>query len=104
MPGAPLAPQVYEATWNETTVAVKVLAGMDVGAGSGTGTGGGGSTGLSGRQLTLSSPQLASLRAECRMMARLRHPHVVQLLGMCASPPAIVTGELSWRRLRGTLH
>jgi serine/threonine protein kinase len=39
----------------------------------------------------LSSPTLQNLRLECGLMASMRHPNVVQFLGVCACPPAIVT-------------
>lgn len=42
--------------------------------------------------LSLSSPVLASLQKEAGLMAALRHPNCCALLGVCAFPPALVTG------------
>lgn len=79
--------RVYVAKWNETMVAVKVLIGMgtieedgeEEDAGPGTGT------------TPPNDPVLDSLAKESTMMAALRHPNIVGFLGVCLSPPCIVT-------------
>lgn len=73
--------RVYLAKWNETPVAVKVLIGManleDEDAAE--------------KAMTLSNPVLNGLAKESTMMAALRHPNVVGFLGICLSPPCMVT-------------
>jgi len=76
--------KVYLATWNETPVAVKML--VDE------------STALDqlGRPgpapvRDASSPLLAKLREEAGLMASLRHPNIVQFMGLCTLPPCVVT-------------
>lgn len=44
--------------------------------------------------LTLSNPVLVNLQKECGLMASLRHPNVVQFMGVSAFPPAMITGAL----------
>jgi hypothetical protein len=41
---------------------------------------------------TLSNPILCNLQKECGLMASLRHPNVVQFMGVSAMPPAMITG------------
>lgn len=77
----PFAFQVYLATYHEAPAAVKVLVNME--------------------QLqacvedAVSLPQqaLACLQKEAGIIAGLRHPNLLQLLGVCMVPPAIITGE-----------
>lgn len=49
---------------------------------------------------SLSGAALAGLYKEAAIAARLGHPNVIQLLGVCTFPPAIVTGALLFRRGR----
>lgn len=44
----------------------------------------------------LNSPVLASLQQEAALMAALRHPNCVQLLGVCTFPPAMATDALQF--------
>lgn len=78
MPPAPT--QVYLGTLHETQVAVKVLLNVEE---------------LERRPEavpTLSSPQLEELQKEAALMATLLHPNIIQLIGVCAMPPAMVIG------------
>lgn len=43
--------------------------------------------------VTLSSPAMARFYKEAQLMAAMRHPNVISLLGFCVKPPALVTGE-----------
>ncbi len=76
--------KVYAATWHETPVAVKVLVDES------TALDGGGAGGAHALR-SLSSPVMAALAAEAGLMASLRHPHIVQFMGICTLPPAVVT-------------
>ena len=75
--------QVFLATWNETLVAVKLLLSTDDAAAAAAG---------SSASLSLPLPVMDELQKEAGLMASLRHPNVVLFLGVCASPPAVVTG------------
>lgn len=66
---------------------------------SGGGMGGGGSGNESSgppadeeAAVTLSSPAMARFYKEAQLMAAMRHPNVISLLGFCIKPPALVTG------------
>ena len=83
--------RVYQAKWNETPVAVKILIGMDP-------------TEEDEHALTLSSPVLDALAKESTMMAALRHPNVVSFLGVCLQPPSIVTEYCARRSLTDVLR
>lgn len=77
--------RVYSATWRNTEVAVKVFS-------------------LSSKDLLSQYDDfLASLLpkiwAEAEMLATLRHPHVINFLGLCEDPPCIVTEKCA----RGSL-
>ena len=83
---------VYLASRNETLVALKVLLpAVD-------------DSGPSERSRA-PPPVLQALQRECGMMASLRHPNVVLWLGVCYSPPAIITGACvrGGRRLPSSL-
>jgi serine/threonine protein kinase len=74
---------VFLATWNETLVAVKLLLSTeDAAAAAKSGS----------ASLGFPQPALEALQKEAGMMASLRHPNVVLFLGLCTSPPAVVTG------------
>lgn len=76
---------VYLAEWHQIRVAVKVLVGKeDVNRG----------------QLELPEQVLRDLQAEVAMMSRMRHPNVVQFMGVVAAPPALITEYCS----RGSLY
>jgi hypothetical protein len=56
------------------------------------------------RALTMSNPVMESLQKESGMMAALRHPNIVGFLGVCITPPCVVTGALHpgwWGAKRG---
>ncbi|KAI7836883.1 hypothetical protein COHA_009215 [Chlorella ohadii] len=76
---------VYLAEWNQILVAVKVLVGKeDVNRG----------------ELELPGRVLRDLQAEAAVMSRMRHPNVVQFMGLVAVPPALITEYCS----RGSLY
>ena len=117
--------QVYLGSLHETPVAVKILMRLE-----GTEGGQGGHQASSGQQpwgqqgdpqahqqqdqqdhhqqqqelVTLSSPELAGLYKEAELMAAMRHPNVVTLMGVCAYPPALVTEYCSRGSLTDVLH
>ncbi|KAI7839198.1 hypothetical protein COHA_007087 [Chlorella ohadii] len=72
--------QVYLASWFGTEVAVKILIVGHVASAS-----------EAQRALSLSAPIMQKLEAEASLLASLRHPHVVNFLGICHEPPCIVT-------------
>jgi serine/threonine protein kinase len=74
---------VFLATWNETLVAVKLLLSTDDAAAAARSGGG---------LRSLPAPAIAELEKEAGLMASLRHPNIVLFLGVCSSPPAVVTG------------
>ena len=67
---------MFLAHWQQTPVAVKVL--LRAPQGSDT--------------LSLSHPALAGLHREAALMSGMRHPNCCALLGVVATPAAIVTG------------
>lgn len=67
---------VYRATWHGTEVAAKVFQFP------------GGST---CSQAQISTSLLKKIEDEADMLASIRHPNVVQYLGMCSNPPCMVT-------------
>ncbi|PRW33300.1 Serine threonine- kinase CTR1 [Chlorella sorokiniana] len=67
---------VYEGTWREIEVAVKVL--MHRGD-------------FSEGGLVMPDETLAQLQEEAEVMARMRHPAIVQFLGVCSLPACIIT-------------
>ncbi|PRW32905.1 Prolyl 4-hydroxylase subunit alpha-2 isoform A [Chlorella sorokiniana] len=82
--------KVYLASMRETLCAVKLLLSTEDAA----------AAVRSGESsISLSSPVMQALQKECGLMASLRHPNVVLFLGLCYSPPAIVTEYCS----RGSL-
>lgn len=62
---------VYKGTWNEQSVAVKVLQ----------------------TACTPNSKELASFRQESALLSSLRHPHIIALLAACTIPPNICIVE-----------
>ncbi|KAI3432701.1 hypothetical protein D9Q98_004244 [Chlorella vulgaris] len=76
---------VHLADWRATPVAVKQLNEM-LGTGS------------------QSSPVLAALRRESDIMRRLSHPNCVLLMGVCTSPPAVITEYCERGCLMDVLH
>lgn len=80
--------KVFLATWNETLVAVKVLLSADDAASK-----------SNGSSISLPPSVVDELHKEAGLMASLRHPNVVLFLGVCSSPPAVVTEYCS----RGSL-
>jgi serine/threonine protein kinase len=68
--------KVYKAKWHETLVAVKVLLDLEH---------------VNDASMTLSNPVLINLHKECSLMASLRHPNIVQFMGVCSCPPAMIT-------------
>lgn len=75
--------RVYLAKWKETLIAVKILLeeGEPVAVNSNPET----------AAITLSSSMLGKLRDEAELMGKLRHPNIVNLVGVCTSPPCIAT-------------
>lgn len=45
------------------------------------------------QRLELPAATMRELQQEAAVMAKLRHPCVVNFLGLCSMPPCIVTGE-----------
>ncbi|KAI3432711.1 hypothetical protein D9Q98_004254 [Chlorella vulgaris] len=76
---------VHLADWRATPVAVKQLNEL-LGTGS------------------QSSPVLAALRRESDIMRRLSHPNCVLLMGVCTSPPAVITEYCERGCLMDVLH
>ena len=72
--------QVYLARWHETPVAVKILIDKDALANADP-----------QQALSLPAPLLAKLDEEAGLLASLRHPNVVNFMGVCREPPCIVT-------------
>ncbi|KAL4421755.1 hypothetical protein ABPG77_009738 [Micractinium sp. CCAP 211/92] len=79
--------KVFLAKWRETLVAAKVLVTADDAAAAAAAAASSGSSSA----LSLSSPTIEALQKEAGLMAALRHPNVVQFIGVCTSPPAVVT-------------
>ncbi|KAI7838582.1 hypothetical protein COHA_007653 [Chlorella ohadii] len=77
---------VYRARWHETPVAVKVLVDRDAS--------------LENAGLELPDEKMRELEDEAAVMIRMRHPNVVQFLGLCQLPPALVTEYCA----RGSLY
>jgi len=73
--------RVYLAKWHETYVAAKVLLDNSLTV----------SQADAAAAVSLSNPLLGKLQQEAGLMASLRHPNVVQFLGVCTFPPCIVT-------------
>ncbi|KAI7844166.1 hypothetical protein COHA_002301 [Chlorella ohadii] len=76
---------VYLADWNRTRVAVKVLMSKDD---------------ITRGELQLPDRVMRELQAEAGVMSRMRHPNVVQFMGLVALPPALITEYCS----RGSLY
>ncbi|KAL4443337.1 hypothetical protein ABPG75_011074 [Micractinium tetrahymenae] len=87
---APL--QVYLAQWHETPVACKVLIDKEVLAAAGP-----------AKALGLPSDLLAQLDGEASLLASLRHPNCVSFIGVCTSPPCIITEYCGRGSLTGVL-
>jgi serine/threonine protein kinase len=68
--------RVFEGTWRQTPVALKVLAGAQ------------GMLDLSPHDTVALG---VDLQREASLMAQLRHPSIVSLLGVCLAPPCMVT-------------
>jgi serine/threonine protein kinase len=91
--------KVYLASWHETPVAVKLLMQLDGTHQPSCGGTPGPSAEDSGSgppadeeaAVTLSSPAMARFYKEAQLMAAMRHPNVISLLGFCVKPPALVT-------------
>lgn len=99
--------KVYLATWHETKVAVKILLDMEAISGGGTGSNGPATTpptSATGSVLSLDSPVLQNLQEEAAMMASLRHPNIVQFLGVCPFPPCILSEYCSRGNLTEVLY
>lgn len=81
---------MYLATWRATPVAAKVL--------------------LHEAALTSSSAELAQLAqtrellAEAQVMSAMRHPNLVNFMGVCLLPPCILTEHCSRGSLYGVLN
>lgn len=71
--------RVYLAKWHETYVGAKVLLDNSLTASQ------------AAAAVSLSNPLLGKLQQEAGLMASLRHPNVVQFLGVCTFPPCIMT-------------
>jgi len=85
--------RVYLAMWQETPVAVKIL--LDRGRDFATMT--------AAQVMTIASPVLKELNREAGLMASLRHSNIVQFMGVCTTPPAIITEYCSAGSLRDVL-
>lgn len=73
--------KVYAAKFHETLVAVKVLLDLEEAQ----------KTAGPDAVWTLSNPILFNLQKECALMASLRHPNIVQFMGVSTCPPAMIT-------------
>ncbi len=71
--------KVYLAKWKETPVAIKMLISSS------------NPTASKAEALSLGSPDLAALRREAGLMASMRHPNIVNFLGLCTYPPCVAT-------------
>ncbi|PRW39272.1 Serine threonine- kinase CTR1 [Chlorella sorokiniana] len=76
---------VYLAEWKRIPVAVKLLVSQEA---------------IQRGQLELPEKVVRDLHAEAAMMNRMRHPNIVQFLGLVTVPPALVTEYCS----RGSLY
>ncbi|KAL4447322.1 hypothetical protein ABPG77_007355 [Micractinium sp. CCAP 211/92] len=74
--------RVYLASYYETLVAIKILVSFDEKELEAQ---------AAANLLSLSSPILAALNKEASLLASLRHPNVVQFIGVTTFPPAIIT-------------
>lgn len=84
--------RVYLARWHETPVACKILIDKEVMASMGP-----------EKAMSLPSALLAKLDEEAGLLASLRYPNIVSFLGICTSPPCIVTEYCSRGSLTGVL-
>lgn len=75
--------KVHRAVWNETPVAVKILTNWNPDS----------STVLLESQIEKSREEtiLSMLETEADILSSLRHPNIVQFIGICAEPPCIVS-------------
>ncbi|PRW57695.1 Serine threonine- kinase CTR1 [Chlorella sorokiniana] len=80
--------RVYKAKLHETPVAVKVLLDLEEAQAA-----------EPEAVWSLSNPILSNLRKESSLMASLQHPNIVQFMGVCTRPPAMITEYCS----RGSL-
>ncbi|KAL4431452.1 hypothetical protein ABPG75_006708 [Micractinium tetrahymenae] len=80
--------RVLLAKWRETLVAAKVL--LTAGDAA-TAAAAAAASSSDSSAVSLSSPTIEALQKEAGLMAALRHPNVVQFIGVCISPPAVVT-------------
>lgn len=71
--------RVYLALWNETSIACKVMISADAK--------------VDQQSLDLIDATVQELQKEAAVMAQMRHPNVVNLLGLCTLPPCILTGK-----------
>lgn len=68
--------RVYFAMWRQTPVAVKIL--LD------------GGSGAESSLIRANNPIMARLEQEASIMSSLHHPNIVQFLGLCRNPAALV--------------
>lgn len=91
--------RVYKGLWNQTDVAVKVL------VEGGTVTNATDALNRSTVQsVAANSTLMARLEREASLMTQLHHPNVVQFLGICTFPAAIVTEYCARGNLTAVLH
>ncbi|KAI3427397.1 hypothetical protein D9Q98_010312 [Chlorella vulgaris] len=88
--------RVYLAMWNQVPVAVKILIDREAAHRA---AAEGDPEAAAAAMSALSEPLLAKLDEEAGMLAALRHPNIVNFLGVCHQPPCILTEYCS----RGSL-
>jgi hypothetical protein len=102
--GAGAFSEVYRGLYRGTQVAVKRMLLRPVAAAAALSGGGGGNAGAAGAAATEAARLVAEFRAEVTLMARLRHPNIVLLMGATSRPLCLVMEYCSRGTLFDMLH